>query len=171
MSFYFLFLKCHLFLSNSSATPPGAPQRVSGKVFGTVNVGSTTVELNNIDLHAYIVVGDGRAYTAISEVGVLTVNCLIWYLCFSSHPYFLCKCFSIGQVPEPAGWALMPVAPIGELFGWLFALELPNSQAGFKITGKIVCVFKYVALYILTVEHICEEMRNPLFHSCVCLCM
>ncbi|XP_069568836.1 nidogen-2 isoform X3 [Brachyistius frenatus] len=85
--------------------PEGAPQRVSGKVSGTVTVGSTAVQLNNIDLHAYIVVGDGRAYTAISEV------------------------------PEPVGWALMPVAPIGELFGWLFALELPNSQAGFKITG------------------------------------
>lgn len=48
--------------------PPGAPQRVSGKVSGIVNVGSTPVELNSIDLHAYIVVGDGRAYTAISEV-------------------------------------------------------------------------------------------------------
>lgn len=45
------------------------------------------------------------------------------------------------QVPEPVGWALMPVAPIGELFGWLFALELPDSQAGFKTTGKLcVCV-------------------------------
>nr|XP_020447648.1 nidogen-2 isoform X2 [Monopterus albus] len=85
--------------------PDGAPQRVSGKVSGTVTVGSTLVTLNNIDLHAYIVVGDGRAYTAISEV------------------------------PEPVGWALMPVAAIGELFGWLFALELPNSQAGFKDTG------------------------------------
>nr|XP_019960182.1 PREDICTED: nidogen-2 isoform X7 [Paralichthys olivaceus] len=85
--------------------PEGAPQRVSGKVSGTVTVGSTPVQLNNIDLHAYIVVGDGRAYTAISEV------------------------------PEPVGWALMPVAPIGELFGWLFALELPNSQAGFKTAG------------------------------------
>ena len=42
----------------------------------------------------------------------------------------------IGQVPEPLGWALMPVAPIGELFGWLFALELPNSQSGFKVTGR-----------------------------------
>ena len=71
-----------------------------------VLVGSTPVELNNIDMHAYVVVGDGRAYTAISEV------------------------------PEPAGWALMPVAPIGGLFGWLFALELPNSQNGFTITGK-----------------------------------
>uniref|UniRef100_A0A8C7YT76 Nidogen 2a (osteonidogen) n=1 Tax=Oryzias sinensis TaxID=183150 RepID=A0A8C7YT76_9TELE len=85
--------------------PEGAPQRVSGKVSGTVSVQSTPVPLNNIDLHAYIVVGDGRAYSAISEV------------------------------PEPLGWALMPVSPIGELFGWLFALELPNSQAGFKSTG------------------------------------
>ncbi|XP_055720138.1 nidogen-2 [Salvelinus fontinalis] len=85
--------------------PDGAPHRVNGKVSGTVIVGSTPVHLNSVDLHAYIVVSDGRAYTAISEV------------------------------PEPVGWALMPVAPIGELFGWLFALELPNSQAGFKITG------------------------------------
>nr|XP_049609352.1 nidogen-2 isoform X3 [Syngnathus scovelli] len=85
--------------------PDAAPQRVSGKLSGTVTVGLTPVELNNIDLHAYIVVGDGRAYTAVSEI------------------------------PEPVGWALMPAAPIGELFGWLFALELPNSQAGFKTTG------------------------------------
>ncbi|XP_072545091.1 nidogen-2 isoform X2 [Salminus brasiliensis] len=85
--------------------PNGAPQRVNGKVSGTVNVGLTAVRLDNIDLHAYIVVGDGRAYTAISEV------------------------------PEPLGWALMPVAPIGGLFGWLFALKLPNSHNGFNITG------------------------------------
>ncbi|KAM9766649.1 nidogen-2 isoform 2-T2 [Menidia menidia] len=85
--------------------PEGAPQRVSGKFSGTVSVGSTPVELNEIHLHSYIVVGDGRAYTAISKV------------------------------PESVGWALMPLAPIGELFGWLFALELPNSQAGFKIAG------------------------------------
>ncbi|KAM9835807.1 nidogen-2 [Aulostomus maculatus] len=85
--------------------PDGAPQRVSGKLSGSVTVGMTPVQLDSIDLHAYIVVGDGRAYTAISEV------------------------------PDPVGWALMPAAPIGELFGWLFALELPNSQAGFKITG------------------------------------
>ncbi|XP_072239421.1 nidogen-2-like [Leuresthes tenuis] len=85
--------------------PDGAPQRVSGKFSGTVTVGTTPVELNDIHLHSYIVVGDGRAYTAISKI------------------------------PESVGWALMPVAPIGELFGWLFALELPNSQAGFKITG------------------------------------
>ncbi|KAL0969852.1 hypothetical protein UPYG_G00233220 [Umbra pygmaea] len=85
--------------------PDGVPHRVNGKVSGNVDVGSTPVNLNSVDLHAYIVVSDGRAYTAISEV------------------------------PEPIGWALMPVSPIGEIFGWLFAQELPNSQAGFKITG------------------------------------
>ncbi|KAL1257619.1 hypothetical protein QQF64_010863 [Cirrhinus molitorella] len=85
--------------------PNGAPHRVNGKVRGTILVGGTAVQLDSIDLHAYIVVGDGRAYTAISEV------------------------------PEPVGWALMPVAPIGGLFGWLFALELPNSLNGFSITG------------------------------------
>ncbi|KAB5562577.1 hypothetical protein PHYPO_G00019510 [Pangasianodon hypophthalmus] len=85
--------------------PDGAPQRVNGKVNGMVSVGSTPVGLDSIDLHAYIVVGDGRAYTAISEV------------------------------PEPLGWALMPVTPIGGLFGWLFALKLPNSHNGFNITG------------------------------------
>lgn len=73
-----------------------------------VSVGSTPVRLDNIDLHVYIVVGDGRAYTAISEV------------------------------PEPLGWALMPVTPIGGLFGYLFALKLPGSQNGFNITGKDV---------------------------------
>lgn len=53
--------------------PAGAPQRVSGKVSGTVTVGTTPVVLDNIDLHAYIVVGDGRAYTAISEVSTLVL--------------------------------------------------------------------------------------------------
>lgn len=56
----------------------GAPQPVSGKVSGTVTVGSTPFELNNIDLHAYIVVGDGRAYTAISEVNDSNLPVNLW---------------------------------------------------------------------------------------------
>lgn len=50
----------------------------------------------------------------------------------------------------------MPLAPIGELFGWLFALELPNSQAGFKVTGNLVCVSfgQNVAQEILTPLHL-----------------
>lgn len=86
-------------------------------------VGGTAVQLDSIDLHAYIVVGDGRAYTAISEV------------------------------PEPVGWALMPVAPIGGLFGWLFALELPNSLNGFSITGEAVMISSSTSFMVL---HVCK---------------
>ncbi|KAG7466181.1 hypothetical protein MATL_G00162000 [Megalops atlanticus] len=97
--------------------PEGAPHRVNGKVSGVVSVGATPVALDNVDLHAYIVVADGRAYTAIS------------------------------QVPEPVGWALMPMAPIGGLFGWLFALELPDHQNGFSITGAEFTHYTEVTFY------------------------
>lgn len=79
---------------------------MNGKVSGRVLVGATPVDLGSVDLHAYVVVSDGRAYTAISHV------------------------------PEPAGWALMPLSPIGGLFGWLFALELTGHENGFSVTGK-----------------------------------
>ncbi|XP_071972207.1 nidogen-2 isoform X1 [Engystomops pustulosus] len=85
--------------------PKGAPHRVNGKVSGNLLVGQTPVSFDGIDLHAYIVVNDGRAYTAIS------------------------------QVPEPASWSLTPLTAIGGLFGWLFALEKPGFQNGFSITG------------------------------------
>ncbi|KAM9293960.1 nidogen-2 [Gastrophryne carolinensis] len=83
----------------------GAPHRVNGKVTGNLLVGQTPVSFNGIDLHAYIVVNDGRAYTAIS------------------------------QVPDPASWSLTPLTAIGGLFGWLFALEKPGHQNGFSVTG------------------------------------
>ena len=65
----------------------------------------------------------------------------------------------------------MSVAPIGELFGWLFALELPNSQAGFKVTGNLVCVSfgQDVALEILTLDHICRQMRKLFCEDIMCL--
>ncbi|KAM8921253.1 nidogen-2 [Pelodytes ibericus] len=85
--------------------PKGAPHRVNGKVSGNILVGQTPVSFDGADLHAYVVVNDGRAYTAIS------------------------------QVPQPASWSLAPLTPIGGLFGWLFALEKPGHHNGFSITG------------------------------------
>ncbi|XP_064148544.1 nidogen-2 isoform X1 [Loxodonta africana] len=85
--------------------PEGAPQRVNGKVSGHLRVGHTPVHFTDVDLHAYIVGNDGRAYTAISHI------------------------------PQPAAQALLPLTPIGGLFGWLFALEKPGSENGFSITG------------------------------------
>lgn len=43
---------------------PEAPQRLNGRVHGTVN----GVLLNNLDMHTYVVTSDGRTYTAISRV-------------------------------------------------------------------------------------------------------
>ncbi|XP_043839431.1 nidogen-2 isoform X2 [Dromiciops gliroides] len=83
----------------------GAPHRVNGKVSGHVHVGHTPVSFSEVDLHAYIVGNDGRAYIAISHI------------------------------PYPAAQALLPLTPIGGLFGWLFALEKPGYKNGFSITG------------------------------------
>nr|XP_051678803.1 nidogen-2 isoform X1 [Oryctolagus cuniculus] len=85
--------------------PEGAPHRVNGKVSGHLRVGHTPVHFTDVDLHAYIVGNDGRAYTAISHI------------------------------PPPAAQALLPLTPLGGLFGWLFALEKPGSENGFSLTG------------------------------------
>lgn len=85
--------------------PEGVPHRVNGKVSGHLRVGHTPVQFTGVDLHAYIVGNDGRAYTAISHI------------------------------PQLAAQALLPVIPIGGLFGWLFALEKPGSENGFSLTG------------------------------------
>lgn len=69
-------------------------------------MGRTSVRFQDVDLHAYIVGSDGRAYTAISGV------------------------------PQPAARALLPLLPVGGLFAWLFALEEPGSENGFSITGE-----------------------------------
>ncbi|NXX10210.1 NID2 protein, partial [Podargus strigoides] len=85
--------------------PEGAVHRLNGKVSGSLTVGRASVQFQDVDLHAYIVGSDGRAYTAISGV------------------------------PQPAARALLPLLPIGGLFAWLFALEEPGSENGFSITG------------------------------------
>lgn len=80
--------------------------RLNGKVSGSLRVGRASVRFQDVDLHAYIVGSDGRAYTAISGV------------------------------PQPAARALLPLLPVGGLFAWLFALEEPGSENGFSITGE-----------------------------------
>ncbi|EHB10201.1 Nidogen-2 [Heterocephalus glaber] len=85
--------------------PEGTPHRVNGKVSGQLHVGHIPVYFTDVDLHAYIVGNDGRAYTAISHI------------------------------PQPAAQALLPLTPIGGLFGWLFALEKPGFKNGFSLTG------------------------------------
>ncbi|CAI5764837.1 nidogennidogen-2 [Podarcis lilfordi] len=85
--------------------PEGAAHRLNGKVSGDLLVGRTPLRFGEVDMHAYIVGNDGRAYTAISHI------------------------------PQPAARSLMPLAPIGGFFGWLFALEKPGYKNGFRIAG------------------------------------
>lgn len=86
--------------------PAGAPQRVSGKVSGTVTVGTTPVVLDNIDLHAYIVVGDGRAYTAISEVSAPAL--------LPSVNHFTVRCGA------EAGWIFISIKAFKSHFSYYF---------------------------------------------------
>ncbi|XP_016086104.1 nidogen-2-like [Sinocyclocheilus grahami] len=83
----------------------GISQPLSGKLSGLVSVGDTKVQLNNVDIHGFAVLGEGRVYISISPV------------------------------PAQAGWALMAVSPLVSTFGWLFALELQDHLNGFSITG------------------------------------
>ncbi|XP_054989842.1 nidogen-2 [Sorex araneus] len=85
--------------------PEGAPNRVIGKVSGHLRVGHDSMDFSDLDLHSYMVGNDGRAYTSISSF------------------------------PVPAARALLPLIPIGGLFGWLFALEKPGWENGFRLTG------------------------------------
>jgi len=77
-------------------------QRISGKVNGRVN----GIDINDVDLHAYVVTNDGRTYTAIS------------------------------RIPDTIGYALQSVYPVGSILGFLFALpQQPMLHNGFVLTG------------------------------------
>uniref|UniRef100_A0A8C2HQH4 Nidogen 2b (osteonidogen) n=1 Tax=Cyprinus carpio TaxID=7962 RepID=A0A8C2HQH4_CYPCA len=80
-------------------------QPLSGKLSGLVSVGDIKVQLKDVDIHGFAVVGEGRVYISISPV------------------------------PAQAGWALMAVSPLISTFGWLFALELQGHLNGFSISG------------------------------------
>uniref|UniRef100_A0AAR2J865 Nidogen 1a n=1 Tax=Pygocentrus nattereri TaxID=42514 RepID=A0AAR2J865_PYGNA len=85
----------------------GKPQRMNGKVSGRVFVGSSPipVEFANNDLHSYVVANDGRAYIAISAI------------------------------PSSVGFSLLPLASVGGVIGWAFALQQPGFKNGFSIVG------------------------------------
>ncbi|XP_069656800.1 nidogen-1 isoform X3 [Haliaeetus albicilla] len=85
----------------------GSPQRVNGKVKGRIFVGNNPVPVTfeNTDLHSYVVMNQGRAYTAISTI------------------------------PETLGYSLLPLASIGGIIGWMFAVEQQGYKNGFSVTG------------------------------------
>jgi len=105
----------------------GISQPLSGKLSGSVFVGDIKAQLNNVDLHGFAVVGEGRVYISISPI------------------------------PAQAGWALMVVSPLVSIFGWLFALELQNHPNGFSITGIIVNLKLHYIIFLQLSCHSHEE--------------
>ncbi|XP_062433728.1 nidogen-2 [Rhea pennata] len=85
--------------------PEGAAHRLNGKVSGRLAVGAGAARFQDAELHAYAVGSDGRAYAAVS------------------------------RLPRPVARALLPLAPLGGLLAWLFALEEPGHENGFSIAG------------------------------------
>lgn len=96
-------------LTLSFVSHSGSPQRVNGKVKGRIFVGSSQVPVvfENTDLHSYVVMNQGRSYTAISTI------------------------------PETVGYSLLPFAPVGGIIGWMFAVEQEGFKNGFSITGNL----------------------------------
>uniref|UniRef100_A0A3B3D9U6 Nidogen 1b n=1 Tax=Oryzias melastigma TaxID=30732 RepID=A0A3B3D9U6_ORYME len=98
----------------------GKPQRLNGKVNGQVFVGWNSqdpVELNNNDLHSYVVANDGRAYIAISHI------------------------------PDSVGPSLQPLSSLGGVIGWAFALQQPGYQNGFSLIGGVFSLFAEVSFH------------------------
>lgn len=73
------------------------------------------VVFENTDLHSYVVMNHGRSYTAISTI------------------------------PESIGYSLLPLAPIGGIIGWMFAVEQDGFKNGFSITGNVHLTLKSVS--------------------------
>ena len=77
------------------------------------------VQINDVDLHAYVVTNDGRTYTAIS------------------------------RIPDTIGYSMQSLYAVGSILGFLFALpQQPMLHNGFVLTGTYftcvrvcVCVF------------------------------
>lgn len=80
-----------------------APFRVNGEITGELN-GRL---LDTINIQAYIVVGDGRSYTALSHV------------------------------PDHFGFDMQTLSVFGGVIGWLFAKSKDGSKNGYQLTGGV----------------------------------
>lgn len=79
------------------------PLRVHGNVNGILN----NVHINDVNIQAYVVVADGRAYTALA------------------------------LAPPNLGRSLQLLNVLGGVVGWLFAKPSGNAKNGYQLTGAI----------------------------------
>ncbi|XP_049867994.1 nidogen [Pectinophora gossypiella] len=89
--------------NGKSCIKDDVPIRVHGKLNGIIN----DVSLNDVDIQAYVVVADGRSYTALS------------------------------QGPPSLGSSLQLLNVLGGVVGWLFAKPSGTAQNGYQLTGAL----------------------------------
>ncbi|CAG5058827.1 unnamed protein product [Parnassius apollo] len=89
--------------NGKSCIKDDVPLRVHGKLNGVIN----DVNLNDVDVQAYVVVADGRSYTALS------------------------------QAPPSLGNSLLQLSVIGGVIGWLFAKPSSSAKNGYQLTGAL----------------------------------
>lgn len=89
--------------NGKSCLKSDVPLRVNGKVNGLLN----NQKLEQLDLQSYIVMSDGRAYTAIS------------------------------RVPREIGWTFQMLQILGGVIGFIFAKPIGDVKNGYQLTGGI----------------------------------
>ncbi|XP_047530090.1 nidogen [Vanessa atalanta] len=89
--------------NGKSCIKDDVPLRVHGKLNGIIN----DVNLNDVDIQAYVVVADGRTYTALS------------------------------QAPPLLGSSLQLLTVLGGVLGWLFAKPSGTAKNGYQLTGGL----------------------------------
>ncbi|XP_059051418.1 nidogen-like [Achroia grisella] len=89
--------------NGKSCVKDDVPLRVHGKLNGRIN----GVNLEDVDIQAYVVVSDGRSYTALT------------------------------QVPPIIGNTLLFLTVLDTTIGWLFAKTIGGAKNGYQLTGSL----------------------------------
>ncbi|XP_033105338.1 nidogen-1-like isoform X2 [Anneissia japonica] len=95
-----------------SCLQEGSDIRVSGLVSGNIN-GKT---FSDLDLHTFVVLGEGRAYVAVSPLD------------------------------EDLGLTMQLLSTIGEFMGWMFSVSTDKALNGFQLTGGKLYREAYVSV-------------------------
>ncbi|XP_072938855.1 nidogen [Epargyreus clarus] len=89
--------------NGKSCIKDDVPLRIHGKLNGVIN----NINLNDVDIQAYVVVADGKSYTALS------------------------------QAPPNLGNSLLLLNVLGGVVGWLFAQPSGTARNGYQLTGSV----------------------------------
>lgn len=89
--------------NGKSCIKDDVPLRVHGKLNGVIN----DIILDDVDIQAYVVVAEGRSYTALS------------------------------LIPPNLGTSLQLLTVLDTTIGWLFAKPSGNAKNGYQLTGSV----------------------------------